>query len=186
MRSSELLHFAFRARDPLKLGRWYAELLDGKFFLHPVMSGLGIVIIKLNHPEALFDGLLEFWPWDIEWDGKAAVFRRVKPQPSTTSYGHVAIKVAADANAITAELKQRGIPYRAEPRAPGFSIPVIDDPEGNMVELFPNIDHMEIPPEALCPADRVEAVAAAMRQQLEQRLKDRPPQDGIPLMLFDE
>jgi hypothetical protein len=70
MRTSELLHFAFRSRDPLALASWYAELFDGQFFIHPVMTGLGIVIVKFNHPEAVFDGLLEFWPWDVVWDGK--------------------------------------------------------------------------------------------------------------------
>src|SRR3989304_2971293 len=107
MRTSELLHFAFRARDPLALGRWYAELFEGQFFLHPVMSALGIVIVKLNHPNAVFDGLVEFWPWDLVWDGDAAVFRKVEPQPSPTSYGHAAVKVAADAEAIRAELDRR-------------------------------------------------------------------------------
>jgi hypothetical protein len=87
MRTSELLHFAFRARDPLALGKWYAGLFEGQFFLHPVMSALGIVIVKINDPEAVFDGLLEFWPRDIHWDGQAAVFRRIQPRPSTTSYG---------------------------------------------------------------------------------------------------
>ncbi len=97
MKTSELLHFAFRARDPLALGRWYAELFEGQFFLHPVMSALGIVIVKLNHPEAVFDGLVEFWPWDLEWDGQASVFRKTATQPSSISYGHAALKVAADA-----------------------------------------------------------------------------------------
>ena len=41
MKTSELLHFAFRARDPLALGKWYAELFEGQFFLHPVMSPWG-------------------------------------------------------------------------------------------------------------------------------------------------
>ena len=104
------------------------------------MSALGIVIVKINHPEAVFDGLLEFWPWDFEWDGQAAVFRKIEPQPSPTSYGHAAVKVAADAEAICSELERRGIAHRMEPRATGFLIPVVDDPEGNMVELFPNID----------------------------------------------
>ncbi len=46
------------------------------------------------------------------------------------SYGHVAMNVAANSDAIVAELKQRGIPHRLEPRATGFLIPVVDDPEG--------------------------------------------------------
>src|SRR4051794_26627119 len=108
MKTSELLHFAFRARDPLALGKWYADLFEGQFFLHPVMSALGIVIVKLNHPEAVFDGLVEFWPWDLEWDGENAVFRKTDGMPSPTSYGHVALKLAADAASIRQELANRG------------------------------------------------------------------------------
>src|SRR4029079_6677304 len=100
MKTSELLHFAFRARDPLALGRWYADVFEGQFFVHPVMSALGIMIVKINHHEAVFNGLIEFWPWDLQWDGQAEVFRKIAPQPSTTSYGHVALKVQADAIAI--------------------------------------------------------------------------------------
>ena len=166
MKTSELLHFAFRARDPLALGRWYAGLFEGQFFLHPVMSGLGIVIVKINHPEGVFDGRPEFWPWDLVWGGAAAVFRKVEAQPSPTSYGHVAVKVAAETDAICAELKRRGISYRMEPRATGFLIPVVDDPEGNMIELFPNIDHMPIPEKALCPPDLIDEAITQIRTAL--------------------
>jgi catechol 2,3-dioxygenase-like lactoylglutathione lyase family enzyme len=185
MRTSELLHFAFRSRSPLALGMWYADLLDGQFFIHPVMTGLGIVIVKLNHPEAVFDGLLEFWPWDVVWDGQAAVFRKVAPKPSPTSYGHVAVKVAANADAVVAELKERGIPYRFEPRGPGFLIPVVDDPEGNMVELFPNLDHMDLPPGALCPRERAAQVIAQVTAHFEQKAAGLKPEDGVPLLLFE-
>jgi len=185
MRTSELLHFAFRARDPLALGRWYAELFDGQFFVHPIMSALGIVIVKLNHPEAVFDGLLEFWPWDIEWDGQAAVFRKIEPRPSPTSYGHAALKVAADAPAICAELERRGIAYRMEPRSTGFMIPVVDDPEGNMVELFPNIDNMPLPGKALCPPEHIDAALAQIREAFAELTKNLGPDDGVPLLLFE-
>ena len=94
MKTSEILHYAFRARNPEKLAHFYAELFEGQFLLHPVMTGLGIIIVKLNHPEALFDGLLELWPWDVVWDSEAAVFRKVQPRPAPTSYGHLAVKVA--------------------------------------------------------------------------------------------
>ncbi|HEX3600749.1 MAG TPA: hypothetical protein VHU84_11440 [Lacipirellulaceae bacterium] len=157
MKTLELLHFAFRARDPLALGKWYADLFEGQFLIHPVMSALGIVIVKLNHPEAVFDGLLEFWPWDLHWDGAAGVFRRIVPQPSTTSYGHAAVKVAADAETIGRELSMRGIAFRMEPRALTLLVPVIDDPEGNMIELFPNIAHVELPTKALCPREHIDA-----------------------------
>jgi hypothetical protein len=186
VRTAELLHFAFRSRDPMALAFWYADLFDGQFFIHPVMTGLGIVIVKLNHPEAVFDGLLEFWPWDVVWDGAAAVFRKVEPQPSPTSYGHLAVKVTADADAIVAELKQRGIRCRLEPRGPGFLIPVIDDPEGNMIELFPNIDHMELPPGALCPRDRAAQVIAQVTALFRQKAAGLRPEEGVPLLLFEQ
>jgi hypothetical protein len=185
MRTSELLHYAFRARDPLALGRWYAELFDGQFFVHPVMSAMGIVIVKLNHPEAVFDGLLEFWPWDVEWDGRAAVFRRVEPRPTPTTYGHAAVKVAADAGAICDELRRRGIAFRMEPRATGFLIPVVDDPEGNMVELFPNIDNMPLPGKALCPPEHIDAALAEVRAAFAELTKDLDPAGGVPLLLFE-
>jgi hypothetical protein len=185
MKTSELLHFAFRARDPLALGRWYAELFDGQFFVHPVMSALGIVIVKINHPEAVFDGLLEFWPWDLVWDGEAAVFRKIEPQPSPTSYGHAAVKVAADAETICAELERRGIPYRMEPRSMSFKIPVVDDPEGNMVELFPNIDNMPLPGKALCPPEQLDAALAEIRTAFAELSKNLAPGEGVPLLLFE-
>ena len=186
MQTSELLHFAFRASDPLALGRWYADLFDGQFFVHPVMSPLGIVIVKLNHPEAVFDGLIEFWPWDVEWDGAAAVFRKIEPRPSPTSYGHVALKVAMNADAICRELDDRGIPYRREPRTTGFLIPVIDDPEGNMVELFPNVDTIPLPAKALCPAEYLDNVLAEVEGAFARRMSEVKPTDGVPLLLFDD
>lgn len=185
MRTSELLHFAFRARDPLALGRWYAELFEGQFFVHPVMSAVGIVIVKLNHPEAVFDGLLEFWPWDIEWDGQACVFRRIEARPTATSYGHAALKVPADAETICAELARRGVPYRMEPRATGFMIPVVDDPEGNMVELFPNIDNIAISAKALCPPESIEAALQEVCGAFAELSKGLKPEDGVPLLLFE-
>ena len=185
MKTSELLHFAFRARDPLALGRWYAELFEGQFFIHPVMSALGIVIVKLNHPAAVFDGLVEFWPWDVEWDGDAAVFRKIEARPSSTSYGHAAVKVAADAATICRELERRGVAYRMEPRATGFLIPVIDDPEGNMVELFPNVDNVRLPGKALCPPAHIDAALAEVRLAFEQLSKNLNAADGIPLLLFE-
>lgn len=182
MRSSDLLHYAFRARDPEKLGHWYAELFEAEFFLHPVMTGLGIIIVKLNHPQALFDGLLEFWPWDVVWDGHAAVFRKITPQPSRTSYGHLAVKVTKNAADIVKELKERGIAHRMEPRGPGFLIPCIDDPEGNMIELFPNIDHFELPPEAICPRDRAAGAIAQLKKQFAERTASLPAEKGYPLL----
>lgn len=184
MKTSELLHYAFRARDPEKLGHFYAELFEADFFLHPVMAGLGIVLIKLNHPEAVFHGLLEFWPWDVIWDGHAAMFRKVPAAPSPTSYGHLAVKVGNTSEEIVAELRQRGIAHRMEPRGPGVLIPCIDDPEGNMIELFPNIADMPLPPKAICPRGQAAQALAALRRQLQERTQGWAPEQGYPLNLF--
>jgi hypothetical protein len=185
MKTSDILHFAFRARDPVALAKWYAEVFEGQFFLHPVMSALGIMLVKLSHPAEVFNGLIEFWPWDIEWDGAAGVFRKITPQPSPTSYGHAAVKVAADADTLTEELTRRGIPFRMEPRAIGFLIPVIDDPEGNMIELFPNLAHVELPAKALCPPQQIDAALAQIRMGFEGLTKHLQPGDGYPLLLFE-
>ena len=40
-------------------------------------------------------------------------------------------------------------------------IPVVEDPEGNMVELFPNIDNMPLPGKALCPPEHIDAALVA-------------------------
>ena len=185
MKTTELLHYAFRARDPLGLGKWYANLFEGQFFVHPIMSALGIVIVKINHPEAVFHGLLEFWPWDLQWDGAAAVFRKIKLEPSPTSYGHLAVKVATEAPAIRAELDRRGIAYRMEPRAMGFLLPVIDDPEGNMIELFPNIDNVPLPGKAMCPPEQLDAALAQIRAGFTELTKNLQPDEGVPLLLFE-
>ena len=181
MRVAHLMHYAFRARDPERLGHFYAELFEGQFFLHPVMTGLGIILIKFAHPEALFRGLLEFWPWDVVWDSQAAVFRRVEPRPAEISYGHLAVKTDLKQDEVLAELDRRGIRYRLEPRGPALIIPTIDDPEGNMIELFPAIEHMEVPPEALCPPDRAAAVISQLRRRFADRAASHPVDMGFPL-----
>lgn len=185
MRTAELLHYACRARNPEKLGLFYAELFEGQFLIQPVMAALGIALVKLNHPDALFDGLLEFWPWDVVWDSKECVFRRIAPQPSPTSYGHLAVKVAMQREAVIAELDRRKIPYRIEPRGPGFTVPTIDDPEGNMIELFPNVDTMPVPPEALIAPQSVGQVYAALRQKFAERTATHPAGAGYPLTFLD-
>jgi hypothetical protein len=143
------------------------------------------VIVKINHPEAVFDGLLEVWPWDLEWDGQACVFRRIESRPSLTSYGHMALKVAADAPTICAELERRGIAFRMEPRAMGFLIPVVDDPEGNMIELFPNVDNISLPGKSLCPPEHIDAALAEVRAAFGQLTKNLNEADGVPLLLFE-
>lgn len=185
MKTSHILHYAFRARDPAKLGRFYAELFEGDYFVHPVMAGVGIVIVKINHPEALFHGLLEFWPWDIVWDGQAMVFRRVKPEPSPTSYGHLAVRVEASEAEVIAELVRRGIPHRMEARSPTLSIPTIDDPEGNMIELFPRLDHMDFPRAMMVAREQAPQVLAEMRRRFAAKAQGHPAEQGYSLGFMD-
>ncbi|MFN4257952.1 MAG: VOC family protein [Gemmataceae bacterium] len=185
MRTTHLMHYAFRARDPRRLGHFYANLFEGQFVLHPVMVPLGIILVKINHPEALFNGLLEFWPWDIVWDGAEAVFRKIPPRPSPTSYGHLAVYVPKSTEEIVAELDQRGIAHRLEPRGIGLKIPTIDDPEGNMIELFPNLEHMDLPPGALVPPAQADAAIAHLKQQFNAKSAQLRPEQGYPLLMFE-
>ena len=117
------------------------------------------------------------------WDGQAAVFRKVPPRPTETSYGHLAVKVLGAVEQIQAELKQREIPFRMEPRGPGFLIPVVDDLEGNMIELFPNIETMDLPPEAICAPDRADAAIAHIQREFARKTAGMPAEKGIPLFL---
>ncbi len=183
MRTLSLLHFAFRAKDPEALGFFYAELFGGEFFLHPVMTGMGIIVVKFGHPEAFFQGLLEFWPWNVMWDEQSGTFRRTNAEPSKTSYGHIALKVDADLLAARAELEQRGIPYTLEPRAPfaGLFVASIRDPEGNRIEIFPAVDDLPLPEGALCPPEQASERIAALKRRFNEGFAIQPPSPGYVL-----
>jgi hypothetical protein len=86
---------------------------------------------------------------------------------------------------ICDELERRGIAYRMEPRAIGFLIPVVDDPEGNMIELFPNIDHLPLPEKAMCPPEQIDAALAEVRAAFGRLTKNLNATDGVPLLLFE-
>ncbi len=73
-----------------------------------------------------------------------------------------------------------------EPRGMGFLIPVIDDPEGNMIELFPNIAHLELPDKALCPPQHIEAALTQIRADFAAMTQGLDPNDGVPLLLFEQ
>jgi hypothetical protein len=46
MKTSELLHFALRARDPRALGRWYAELVKHR---DPI-NGVPLLLFETHGP----------------------------------------------------------------------------------------------------------------------------------------
>jgi hypothetical protein len=129
------------------------------------MTGLGILMVKIGQSNACFNRLLEFRPWDIEWDGSRAVFRKIEPKPRPTSYGHVSLKLAVTQDQTLAELKQRSVPWWIEARGLGVFIPTIDDPEGNMIELLSDIDDMPLPPDTMCDPSKAGRAIALFRQQ---------------------
>ena len=138
MKASSLLHCALRSPDPVRIGKFYAGLFDCGFFIHPVLAGLGVVIVKIASPESVFRGLLEFWPLDLLWDGATASLRRI-PKSLPQMQNHVALRVDWSKEQILEELNRKGIAARYEPRGTGLDIVGFDDPDGNFVEVFPGL-----------------------------------------------
>jgi hypothetical protein len=168
MKASSFLHCALRSPDPIRIGKFYADLFECGFLIHPVLSGLGVVMVKIANPESVFRGILEFWPLDIQWDGAAASLRKISAGPAPIQ-NHVAFRVDRPKEEILEMLTVKGIAARYEPRGPGLFVVVFDDPDGNFVELFPDVETMELPPEASCTAqelDRVMAGSAAFVRKL--------------------
>jgi hypothetical protein len=166
MKASSLLHCAFRSPDPVRIGKFYAGIFDCGFYIHPVLSGLGIVMVKLAEPDALYRGLLEFWPADLHWDGPNARFIR-HPEPLAPVQNHVAVRVEMSREEIFASLSGRVDNVRYEPRGPGFQIVCFDDPDGNFVEIFPGFDTVPLPPEAFCTGEELDGVMAELARYAE-------------------
>lgn len=168
MKASGFLHCALRSPDPVRIGKFYADLFECGFFIHPVLAGLGVVMVKIANPESVFRGILEFWPLDLRWDGATASIRRIPTGPAPMQ-NHVAFRVDRPKEEILAMLTAKGIAARYEPRGPGFLIVGFDDPDGNFVELFPDAEIMELPLRAFCTAqelDRVMAESASLVENL--------------------
>jgi hypothetical protein len=161
MKVSSFLHCALRSPDPVRIGKFYADLFECGFFIHPVLAGLGVVMVKIASPESVFRGLLEFWPLDVYWDGPTASLRKIPPGPIPMQ-AHVAFRVDRTKEEILEILTARGVQARYEPRGPGFYIVGFDDPDRNFVEVFPNVETMELPPEAFCPVENLDRVMEEM------------------------
>jgi hypothetical protein len=119
MKASSLLHCALRSPDPVRIGKFYAGLFDCGFFIHPVLAGLGVVIVKIASPESVFRGLLEFWPLDLLWDGATASLRRI-PKSLPQMQNHVALRVDWSKEQILEELNGKGI-AATSPAAPALT-----------------------------------------------------------------
>lgn len=173
MKASALLHCAFRSPDPVRIGKFYAGIFDGHFYIHPVLSGLGIVMVKVAHPEALYRGLLEFWPANLHWNGPAGRFER-RPAENHPTQNHVALRVDQDRETIFAQLEGRVDGVRYEARGPGFQIVCFDDPDGNFVEIFPNFETVPLPPEAFCTVGELDGVMAGLARYAESEAETDP------------
>lgn len=97
------------------------------------------MIVTFNYLAAVFDRLLEFWPWDC-----------------------VSLGAACD----------------------GVLIPVIGDPEGNMIELSPNIDHAALLRKSTSPTEHINTTVAQVLANLEQSMKGRNPKEIGSFLLF--
>ena len=159
MKASSFLHCALRSPDPVRIGKFYACLFDCSFFIHPVLTGLGVVMVKIASPESVFRGILEFWPLDLHWDGPTASIRKTAPGPMSMQT-HVAFRVDRSKEEILETLTAQDVNARYEPRGRGLIIVGFDDPDGNFVEIFPDVETMELPPEALCHAQDLERIMA--------------------------
>jgi hypothetical protein len=166
MKASSLLHCAFRSPDPVRLGKFYAGIFECGFYIHPVLSGLGIVMVKLARPEVVYRGLLEFWPADLYWNGERQRFER-RPAEYAPVQNHIAVRVDEDRETIFAALEGRVANVRYEARGPGFQIVCFDDPDGNFVEVFPNLETVPMPPEAFCSANELDDVMADLSRYAE-------------------
>ena len=159
MRASSFLHCALRSPDPARIGKFYANLFECGFLIHPVLTGLGVVMVKITNAESVFRGILEFWPLDIYWDGSTASIRKIAPGPMPMQT-HVAFRVDRSKDEILEALTAQGVKARFEPRGTGLIVVGFDDPDGNFVEIFPDVETMELPPGAFCQTEDLDQVMA--------------------------
>ena len=131
MKASGFLHCALRSPDPVRIGKFYADLFECNFFIHSVPMSFESV---LAHSLAQHS-----WPLDVP---------------------HVAFRVDRPKEEILELLTAEGIAARYEPRGPGLLVVGFDDPDGNFVELFPDFETMELPSEAFCNAENLDRVMA--------------------------
>jgi hypothetical protein len=54
-----------------------------------------------------------------------------------------------------------------------------------MIELFPNIDHLPLRADALCPPDRIDEALAQIQGEFRRRARNFQPGEGIPVLLFE-
>jgi len=122
-----LLHTMLKVRDPTAMLGFYCGRLGMNELRRIEFRDQRYTLIFIGYGTAQ-DPQLELWH---EWD-------RVLPYPAGERYGHIGIGVR-DIQAVCRDLAARGVRITRAPgpmRPGGRVIALIEDPEGNEVELL--------------------------------------------------
>ena len=123
-----LLHTMLRIRDPQAMLAFYCGLLGMHALRRIEFPEERYTLIFIGYGRGRDDPQLELW---YEWD-------RSEPYLAGERYGHLGIGVR-NIGAVCAQLRTRGVCVRRDPapmRPGGRVIALIEDPEGNEVELL--------------------------------------------------
>ncbi len=123
-----LLHTMLRIRDPEAMLAFYCGLLGMHELRRIEFPQERYTLIFIGYGRGRDDPQVELW---YEWD-------RSEPYLAGERYGHLGIGVR-DIAAVCAELRARGACIRRDPapmRPGGRVIALLEDPEGNEVELL--------------------------------------------------
>ncbi|HET9523069.1 MAG TPA: hypothetical protein VFO90_02495, partial [Terrimicrobiaceae bacterium] len=63
----------------MRIGRFYANLFECGFLIHPVLSGLGVVIVKISSPESVFRGIFNSGRSTLIGTARRLPFRGFQP-----------------------------------------------------------------------------------------------------------
>jgi len=123
-----LLHTMIRIRDPEAMLGFYCGLLGMHEIRRIEFAAERYTLIFIGYGMHPDDPQVELWH---DWSG-------TPPLPGPNHHGHLGIGVR-DIAAVCSELRARGTRIRREPapmRPGGRVIALLEDPEGNEVELL--------------------------------------------------
>ena len=98
MKVSSFLHCALRSPDPVRIGKFYADLFESGFFIHPVLAGLGIVMVKLANPESVYRGILRRSP--RYHSGRRLLLRGIYLRQSSGTFPHAGCQTGQSSGCI--------------------------------------------------------------------------------------
>jgi hypothetical protein len=132
---ANLMHFAFRVKDPARVAALYAELLDGRVVdIGGPLDSIGAkgVAFGRNGQDVLCDQI-ELWPADKHWGPNGFV----DVAPEVAPFGHFAVRSDKPHEDLRAIAEKHGATLSMEERGLPNLVPVVYDPEGNFLEFFP-------------------------------------------------